>query len=108
MFGDLMSSKSLIYYAAKMYDMGSKQYKNLIPMFTSIVKYHVPEHAKEIIDQTITVFGGYGYFLEQEVERRYRDNRIVEMYEGTVEVQLNNIVRTLKTVNLDFFKEMLV
>jgi alkylation response protein AidB-like acyl-CoA dehydrogenase len=25
-------------------------------------------------------FGGYGYFLEQDVERRYRDNRIVEMY----------------------------
>ena len=107
-FGDLMSSKSLIYYAARMYDMGSKQYKTLIPMFTSIVKYHVPEHAKEIIDHTITVFGGYGYFLEQDVERRYRDNRIVEVYEGTVEVQLNNIVRTLKTINLDFLKEMLV
>jgi alkylation response protein AidB-like acyl-CoA dehydrogenase len=61
-----------------------------------VVKHHVPETAKAIIDDAITVFGGYGYFLDQEVERRYRDNRIVEMYEGTVEVQLNNIVRVLK------------
>ena len=49
--------------------------------------------------------GGYGYFLEQQVERRYRDNRIVEMYEGTVEVQLNNMVRVLKKTNLDFLND---
>ena len=49
-----------------------------------MVKHHVPETAKKVIDETITMFGGYGYCLEQDVERRYRDNRIVEMYEGTV------------------------
>jgi len=70
-----------------------------------MVKHHVPETAKKIIDETITVFGGYGYFLEQQVERRYRDNRIVEMYEGTVEVQLNNMVRVLKKTNLDFLND---
>jgi len=46
--------------------------------------------------------GGYGYFMGQEVVRRYRDNRTVETYEGTVEVQLNNMVRILKKMNLDF------
>ena len=73
-----------------------------VPLFTSMVKHHVPETAKAIIDEAITIFGGYGYFLDQEVERRYRDNRIVEIYEGTVEVQLNNMVRILKKLNLDF------
>ena len=67
-----------------------------------MVKHHVPETAKAIIDEAITIFGGYGYFLDQEVEWRYRDNRIVEIYEGTVEVQLNNMVRILKKLNLDF------
>ncbi|MBW1797656.1 MAG: acyl-CoA dehydrogenase, partial [Deltaproteobacteria bacterium] len=76
--------------------------------FTSIVKHHVPETAKSIIDDAITVFGGYGYFLEQDVERRYRDNRIIEMYEGTVEVQLNNIVRILKKLNLGFIDSELL
>ena len=79
-----------------------------VPLFTSIVKHHVPETAKAIIDDAITIFGGYGYFLEQEVERRYRDNRIIEMYEGTVEVQLNNIVRILKKLNLDFIDSELL
>jgi len=79
-----------------------------IPLFTSIVKHHVPETAKAIIDDAITVFGGYGYFLEQDVERRYRDNRIIEIYEGTVEVQLNNIVRFLKKLNLGFIDSELL
>jgi alkylation response protein AidB-like acyl-CoA dehydrogenase len=69
---------------------------NVIPLVTSMVKHHVPETAKGIIDDAITVFGGYGYFLEQDVERRYRDNRIAEVYDGTVQVQLNNMVRILK------------
>ncbi len=67
-----------------------------------MVKHSVPETAKSVIDDAITVFGGYGYFLEQDVERRYRDHRIVECYEGTVEVQLNGMVRLLSKLNLDF------
>jgi len=42
------------------------------------------------------------------VERRYRDNRIVEIYEGTVEVQLNNMVRILKQLNMDFIGSTLL
>ena len=79
-----------------------------VPLFTSLVKHHVPETAKMIIDETISIFGGYGYFLDQEVERRYRDNRIVEIYEGTVEVQLNNMVRILKKLNLDYIGSTLL
>ena len=80
----------------------SRKMANAIPLFTSMVKHHVPETAKWIIDEAMTVFGGYGYFLDQEVERRYRDNRIAEVYEGTVEVQLNNMVRMLKRLNPEF------
>jgi alkylation response protein AidB-like acyl-CoA dehydrogenase len=72
------------------------------------VKHHVPETAKSVIDDAITVFGGYGYFIEQDVERRYRDNRIIEMYEGTVQVQLNTMVRSLSGLNLDFLDSQLL
>lgn len=104
----LQSIKWLTYYVAWLCDHRTEQTAATIPLFTSMVKHHVPETAKQIIDETITVFGGYGYFLEQEVERRYRDNRIVEMYEGTVEIQLNNMVRILKKVNLDFVRSNLI
>ena len=73
-----------------------------------MVKHHVPVKAKEIIDECITIFGGYGYFLDQDVERRYRDNRIVEMYEGTVQVQLNNMIRILKKQNMEHIRSSLV
>jgi len=96
MWSRIQSLKWLNYYGAWLCDHGPDRLSRAVPLVTSVVKHHVPETAKAIIDDAITVFGGYGYFLDQEVERRYRDNRIVEMYEGTVEVQLNNIVRILK------------
>ncbi|PKN66828.1 MAG: acyl-CoA dehydrogenase [Deltaproteobacteria bacterium HGW-Deltaproteobacteria-15] len=108
LWSQLMSVKYLTYFAAWMCDQKNEKDLATLPLFTSMVKHHVPETAKKIIDETITVFGGYGYFLEQDVERRYRDNRIVEMYEGTVEVQLNNMVRILKKLNMDFIDSSLL
>ena len=108
LWSHLQSIKWLTYYAAWQCDHRNEQSSGTIPLLTSMVKHHVPETAKMIIDETITVFGGYGYFLEQDVERRYRDNRIIEMYEGTVEVQLNNMVRILKKLNLDFVQSTLI
>jgi alkylation response protein AidB-like acyl-CoA dehydrogenase len=108
MWSEIQSLKWLTYYAAWLCDNRTDMMSGALPLFTSMVKHHVPERAKRVIDETITVFGGYGYFLEQEVERRYRDNRIVEIYEGTVEVQLNNMVRILKKLNLDFIESSLI
>ena len=108
MWSQIQSLKWLTYYGAWLCDHKEASTAASIPLFTSMVKHHVPETAKQVIDETISVFGGYGYFLEQEVERRYRDNRIVEIYEGTVEVQLNNMVRILKKLNLDFLTSTLL
>jgi alkylation response protein AidB-like acyl-CoA dehydrogenase len=107
-FSHIQSLKWLTYYSAWLCDHQTEKMSRTVPLFTSMVKHHVPETAKMIIDETITVFGGYGYFLDQDVERRYRDNRIIEIYEGTVEVQLNNIVRILKKLNLDFIGSTLL
>ena len=102
MWSKLQSAKWSTYYAAWTCDQQSKKTASVVPLLTSMVKHYVPETAKEILDDAITIFGGYGYFLEQDVERRYRDNRIIEIYEGTVQVQLNNMVRVLKKLNPDF------
>jgi len=108
MWSQIQSLKWLTYYGAWLCDHKNETTAGSIPLFTSMVKHHVPETAKQVIDEAISVFGGYGYFLEQDVERRYRDNRIVEIYEGTVEVQLNNMVRLLKKLNLDFLTSTLL
>jgi len=108
MWSSIQSLKWLTYYAAWMCDKGGEKGADVIPLLSSMVKHHVPENAKDIIDDAIEIFGGYGYFLEQDVERRYRDNRIIEVYEGTVQVQLNNIVRILKKMNIDFIDSSLI
>ena len=108
MWSEIQSIKLMTYYAAWLCDNKPKKQAKNIPLYTSMVKHHVPVKAKEIIDECITIFGGYGYFLDQDVERRYRDNRIVEMYEGTVQVQLNNIVRILKKQNMEHIRSSLV
>ncbi|OIP39519.1 MAG: hypothetical protein AUK25_10185 [Desulfobacteraceae bacterium CG2_30_51_40] len=108
MWSRIQSLKWLNYYGAWICDHKSDKLSGTVPLFTSVIKHHVPETAKGIIDDAMTVFGGYGYFLDQEVERRYRDNRIVEVYEGTVEVQLNNITRILKKLNPGFLESELL
>jgi alkylation response protein AidB-like acyl-CoA dehydrogenase len=107
-WSQIQSLKLLTYHAAWLCDNNKDGQDETIPLYTSVVKHYVPETAKQIIDDAITVFGGYGYFLEQDVERRYRDNRIAEVYEGTVEIQLNNIVRILKKLNMDFIDSNLL
>ncbi|WP_346922115.1 acyl-CoA dehydrogenase family protein, partial [Glutamicibacter creatinolyticus] len=41
------------------------------------------------------VFGGYGFINESLVARHYRDSKILEIGEGTTEVQLMLIARSL-------------
>jgi len=108
MWSRIQSIKWATYHAAWLCDSASSKRDTVVPLTTSMVKHHVPEIAKEVIDDAITVLGGYGYFLEQDVERRWRDNRITEIYEGTVQVQLNNIARILGKLNLDYIDASLL
>ena len=50
---------------------------------------------REIADEAIQLLGGYGYMLEYEVERFYRDAKITELYEGTKEIQKNTIASSI-------------
>ncbi|TAK35691.1 MAG: acyl-CoA dehydrogenase [Chloroflexota bacterium] len=65
--------------------------KGLNPLLSSQAKLYAARVAVEVADEAIQIFGGYGYLLENEVERIYRDMRILEIYEGTREIQKNTI-----------------
>jgi alkylation response protein AidB-like acyl-CoA dehydrogenase len=65
------------------------------PMLTSMAKMYAARVAVEVADEAIQLLGGYGYMLEYEVERFYRDARILEIYGGTQEIQKNTIAREL-------------
>ncbi len=84
------TARLLTYKAAWNYDQ-----KGYNPVLASMAKLYAARIAVEVADEAIQMFGGYGYLLENEVERIYRDVRITEIYEGTREVQKNTIAAYL-------------
>ena len=46
-------------------------------------------------DEALQMHGGYGYIDEYKVQRLYRDAKILEIYEGTKEIEKIIVARTL-------------
>ena len=84
------TARLIVYKAGWNFDQG-----NIDPKLTSIAKMYAGRVAVEVADEAIQLFGGYGYMLEYEVERFYRDAKIMEIYEGTREIQKNTIASAL-------------
>jgi alkylation response protein AidB-like acyl-CoA dehydrogenase len=80
----------VVYKSAWNFDQG-----RIDPKLTSIAKMYAARTAVEVADEAIQLLGGYGYMLEYEVERFYRDAKITEIYEGTKEIQKNTIASSL-------------
>ena len=53
----------------------------------SVAKYHATEMLSQVADKAVQVAGGMGYMKESPVERYYRDQRLLRIYEGTSEIQ---------------------
>lgn len=61
----------------------------------SIAKLVAGETAVRVTDEALQLHGGYGYIDEYDVERFYRDAKIVEIYEGTKEIEKITIAREM-------------
>ena len=61
----------------------------------SIAKWTATEHCGQIVDMAVQIHGGAGFMRESEVERLYRDSRILRIFEGTSQIQLLTIAGAL-------------
>jgi butyryl-CoA dehydrogenase len=89
----LEASRMLTYRAAAMKDAGRpmKQFKQA----AAIAKLYATESAVTATRIATQVFGGYGFMEEYPVTRFYRDAKVLEIGEGTSEVQRMLIARGL-------------
>ncbi len=78
------------YRAAWLVDQGRPD-----PTYNSMAKYWAGKTAVWVCDQALQMHGGYGYIDEYDIQRFYRDAKILEIYEGTKEAEKMVIAKRL-------------
>ena len=83
-------ARNITYKAANMVDQG-----RMDPSLNAMAKYFAGETAVWVCDKALQLHGGYGYIDEYDVQRFYRDAKILELYEGAKEIEKITIARRL-------------
>lgn len=92
---EIEAARNLLYKAAWMCEQGRNEYKNLAAM----AKLYCSEVAHRCVDHSLQLHGGYGLMKEYDIERFFRDQRVLEIGEGTSEILRLVIARSLGCFN---------
>ena len=85
------ASRALVYAAARYIDSGAKD----ISKISAISKLYPTDVAMRVTTNAVQVLGGYGYMRDYPVEKMMRDAKILQIYEGTNQIQRNIIGQEL-------------
>jgi butyryl-CoA dehydrogenase len=88
---EIEAARSLTHYAAWLKDA----HPTKVGASASKAKLYASEMANRVVYKAVQVHGSVGYSRETDVERMYRDARVITIYEGTSEVQRMIIAREL-------------
>ena len=85
------ASRALVYVAAKHIDAHPKDMSKA----SAMSKVMATDTAMKVATDAVQVMGGYGYMREYPVEKMMRDAKILQIYEGTNQIQRNVIGQEL-------------
>lgn len=85
---ELQAARLMVYWAAWLKQQGKSYTKE-----ASMAKLFATEVSERVCRNAVQIHGGYGYSREFEVERMYRDTRLMTIGEGTSEIQRLVIAR---------------
>ncbi len=85
------AARSLVYSAAKHIDAHPKDMSKA----SSMCKVFATDIAMKVTTDAVQVMGGYGYMCEYPVEKMMRDAKILQIYEGTNQIQRNVVGQEL-------------
>lgn len=87
---EISAARTMLYQATREYDMGKS-----IDCMAAMIKLFASEMSNRTVNSALQVWGARGYCKPNRVERLYRDQRIIEVYEGSSEVQRMMITRMI-------------
>ena len=87
---EIEAGRGLVYRAAWQKDEGRP-----FALEAAMAKLYTGELSKRVADRALQVHGGYGFMDEYAISRLYRDQKVLEIGEGTNEVQRMVIARQL-------------
>jgi butyryl-CoA dehydrogenase len=85
------AARALVYATAKYIDSGAKDISKL----SAMAKLFPTDVAMRVTTNAVQVLGGYGYMRDYPVEKMMRDAKILQIYEGTNQIQRNIIGQEL-------------
>src|SRR5208337_3962059 len=98
MHTEIEAARALLYHAAFQKDRLSSTSSASFtssPSASSRAKLYASEMVNRVVYKAVQIHGSQGYSRESEVERMYRDARVISIYEGTSEIQRTIIARDL-------------
>jgi alkylation response protein AidB-like acyl-CoA dehydrogenase len=87
---EIEAARGLVYRAAWLKDEGRP-----FALEAAMAKLYTGELSKRVADRALQIHGGYGFTDEYAISRLYRDQKVLEIGEGTNEVQRMVIARQL-------------
>ena len=85
------AARALVYACARMIDACQKDFT----LAASQAKLFASDVAMKVTIDAVQIMGGYGYMKEYPVEKMMRDAKITQIYEGTNQIQRNQIALSL-------------
>jgi alkylation response protein AidB-like acyl-CoA dehydrogenase len=90
MASDIEAARLMVYNAARLKDAGRPFVRE-----AAMAKLLSSQAAERVTSAAVEIFGGYGYTKDYPVEKYYRDAKIGKIYEGTSNMQLATIAKSL-------------
>jgi butyryl-CoA dehydrogenase len=88
---EIEASRALVYAVARYMDSGAKD----VSKVSAMAKVFATDTAMKVTTNAVQVMGGSGYMKEYPVEKMMRDAKILQIYEGTNQIQRNVIGQAL-------------
>jgi len=88
---EIEAARGLLHYAAWLADA----HPDKMGAASSKAKLYASEMVNRVVAKAVQIHGSVGYSRETDVERMYRDARVITIYEGTSEIQRTIIAREL-------------